>query len=141
LKYLKIHFKNTLETLTLIVILRVMVQNTSEILCIPLSCLIPFLSPSPFSRETNGTGETNDTDLIKREACPRYVRQTIVIHKYGVSPMISAPTNAANCDRQRYELASDRSKAMEEKKKYTKNLNLRGFISRCNYEVTHLQHE
>jgi hypothetical protein len=44
LKYVKIRFELVLEV-TLIVLLHVMVQNMSEVLCIPLSCLIPSLSP------------------------------------------------------------------------------------------------
>jgi hypothetical protein len=48
-KYVKIHLELVLEAVALIVLLRVMVQNTSEVLCIPLSFLIPSLSPSPCS--------------------------------------------------------------------------------------------
>ena len=44
-----IHFELAFEALAFIVPLRVMIQNTLEVLCIPLSCLIPCLSPFPFS--------------------------------------------------------------------------------------------
>ena len=44
-----IHFELAFEALAFMVPLRVMIQNTLEVLCIPLSCLIPCLSPFAFS--------------------------------------------------------------------------------------------
>jgi hypothetical protein len=54
--------------------------------------------------------------LIKREGGPRAARQADVIHKCGVSSMISVPAGAANSGMQRCELSSMSARIDETKK-------------------------